>query len=142
VHPAAEMFPLMSEADLKELAEDIKKNGLRNPIVTWSADRSDNSKELLLDGRNRLDAMVAAGITLIDHKLRISCRKIRLYGTGGGLSVFDGSSLTADPYEYVISANIHRRHLTAEQKRDLIGKLLKAKPGSSNLQIAKQVKAC
>jgi hypothetical protein len=46
----------------------------------------------------------------------------------------------ADPYEFVISANIHRRHLTAEQKRELIAKLLKAKPEVSDRQIAKQVK--
>jgi hypothetical protein len=50
-----------------------------------------------------------------------------------------------DPWEAAISANIHRRHLTAEQKRELIAKLLKAKPKpkpkQSNRQIAKQVKA-
>ena len=45
-----------------------------------------------------------------------------------------------DPYTYVISANIQRRHLTSEQKRELIEKLLKAKPEQSNNQIAKQVK--
>jgi hypothetical protein len=27
IHPAAELFPLMSPAELKELADDIKKNG-------------------------------------------------------------------------------------------------------------------
>ena len=36
----------------------------------------------------------------------------------------------------VISANIHRRHLTAEQRRELIEKLLKADPGQSDRQIA------
>jgi hypothetical protein len=45
-----------------------------------------------------------------------------------------------DPYDQVLSLNIHRRHLTAEQKRDLIAKLLKAKPAASNNSIAKQVK--
>src|SRR5262249_56347947 len=42
-----------------------------------------------------------------------------------------------DPVAYVISANIHRRHLTAEQKRDLIAELIKAQPEKSNRQIAK-----
>jgi hypothetical protein len=41
----------------------------------------------------------------------------------------------------VVALNLHRRHLTAERKRDVIAKLLKANPESSNLQIAKQVKA-
>ena len=43
-----------------------------------------------------------------------------------------------DPYEYVLSANLHRRHLTAEQKREIIAKLLKAQPEKSNRTIASQ----
>jgi hypothetical protein len=46
-----------------------------------------------------------------------------------------------DPYDFVISANIHRRHLTAEQKRELIGNLLKANPEKSDRRIAETVKA-
>jgi hypothetical protein len=45
-----------------------------------------------------------------------------------------------DPYAYAISANVHRRQLTAEQKRDAIAKVLKARPGQSDRAIAKQVK--
>jgi hypothetical protein len=40
----------------------------------------------------------------------------------------------------VISANIHRRHLTVEKKRELIGKLLKADPTKSDRAIAKTTK--
>ena len=47
---------------------------------------------------------------------------------------------TTDAYAYVISANIHRRHLTAEDKRKLIADVLKAKPELSDRQIAEQVK--
>jgi len=46
-----------------------------------------------------------------------------------------------DPFAYVISANIRRRHLTADQKRDVIEKLLKATPEKSNRRIAETVKA-
>ena len=33
VHPAADLFPLMPKSELKEWAEDIRKNGLQQPIV-------------------------------------------------------------------------------------------------------------
>jgi hypothetical protein len=46
-----------------------------------------------------------------------------------------------DPYDYVLSANIHRRHLTPEKRRDLIAAVIKAKPESSNRVIAKMIKA-
>ena len=51
------------------------------------------------------------------------------------------SSRDSIPYAFVISANIHRRHLTAEQKRELIAKLIKATPEKSDRQIAETVKA-
>ena len=45
-----------------------------------------------------------------------------------------------DPYALALSYNVHRRHLTPEQKRELIANVLKATPEKSNNQIAKQVK--
>jgi hypothetical protein len=56
VHPAAELFPVMSEGVIKELGEDIKKNGLRSPVVLW---RDYEGHLSLLDGRNRLDAKLS-----------------------------------------------------------------------------------
>jgi hypothetical protein len=50
--------------------------------------------------------------------------------------IFEPLPADVDAYSYVMSANIHRRHLTIEQKRELIGKLLKAQPKQSNRQIA------
>src|SRR5262249_6157012 len=73
VHPAADLFPMMSADELKALGEDIKKNGLHSPITLWYSGSNDKSKRgdlYLLDGRNRLDAMEAAGIKLFnDDKL-------------------------------------------------------------------------
>jgi hypothetical protein len=61
VHPAAETFPLMSEAELKDLAADIKANGLREPIILWRENWDHETPAILLDGRNRLDALAALG---------------------------------------------------------------------------------
>jgi hypothetical protein len=116
IHPAAELFPLMPPDELRVLGEDIMKNGLRSPIVLWRAD--DKTPAVLLDGRNRLDAIEMApgspvevrNVVVLDH--------------------------TTDPYAFVISTNIHRRHLTAEKKRELIANLLKAQPDRSDRQIA------
>jgi hypothetical protein len=60
VHPVAEEFPLMEDAALAELANDIAANGLLLALTFWrpSADSEDAA---LLDGRNRLDALAKAG---------------------------------------------------------------------------------
>jgi DNA-binding transcriptional regulator YhcF (GntR family) len=125
VHPAADMFPMMSDAELDVLAADIKKNGLAHKVTLWGPRCSEieNIKDFqLLDGRNRLEAMERAGIQVdLD-------RHFEFYFT----------DMKIDPYEYVVSANIHRRHLTAEQKRELIAKLLKANPEKSDRQFAKE----
>ncbi len=78
----------------------------------------------LLDGRNRLRALIASGRELHDYYFH----------------VVGHCESTRDPYAYVISANIHRRHLSAEQKRDLIAKVVKATPEKSNRQIAEVLK--
>jgi ParB-like chromosome segregation protein Spo0J len=54
VHPAAELFPMMSEEELRALAEDIRVNGLQQPVVMFGAQ--------LLDGRNRWRACEIAGV--------------------------------------------------------------------------------
>jgi len=69
IHPAADLFPLMGLDELKTLGEDIKANGLRQRIVLWS--RADE-EPVLLDGRNRLDAMEAVGIEFALHNGKLS----------------------------------------------------------------------
>lgn len=70
VYPAAAVYPMMSDEELEELASDIARNGLQQPIVllennekfdrkyevagSWNPDRS---HYLVLDGRNRLAAL-------------------------------------------------------------------------------------
>jgi hypothetical protein len=55
--------------------------------------------------------------------------------------IWDGMRKCDDPYGFATSMNVHRRHLSTEQKRDLITKLLKANPGRSDREIGRTVKA-
>jgi hypothetical protein len=98
VHPAADVFPMMSDEELLFLGEDIKANGVLDPI-TFDKDG------LLLDGRNRLEAAERAGI---------------------GLRSWEKSTYLRDPVCYVISRNILRRHLTKQQQAELIVAAYKA----------------
>lgn len=53
-HPFAEAFPMLPDDELAELADDIKTNGLRHPVVLY--------RDQILDGRNRLAACTLAGV--------------------------------------------------------------------------------
>jgi ParB-like chromosome segregation protein Spo0J len=109
-HPLAD-FPPMEDDEFAALVADIKANGLLEPIVLY--------QDKILDGCHR-------------HK---ACLKT---GVEPRFEEFKGDDAAATAF--VISKNVHRRHLTAEQKRELVAKLLKAKPEASNNAIAKQAK--
>ena len=104
VHPAAELFPLMAEAGLKELAEDIKANGLCTSAVMWP---NSDGELLLVDGRNRLDALALLGRLGVDESgcLTLKDRKPNEHWE------FDCVH-DRDPYAVALSLNVHRRHLT------------------------------
>ena len=87
-HPAANIFPMMPESDLEEMAADIKENGLLNPIEIFEGK--------IIDGRNRYRACQKIGL------------RPRFYEIQTGED-FDAVS-------YVLSLNLHRRHLTTSQR--------------------------
>lgn len=60
VHPAAAVWPMLDEPDLRRLAEDIKVNGQLVPIERDPEGR-------ILDGRNRLAACQIAGVEPVFH---------------------------------------------------------------------------
>jgi hypothetical protein len=90
VHPAAELFPLLPDAELAELAEDIRIRGLVEAV--WLYDDPERGT-VLLDGRNRARACEITGVPV----------QTRTY-TG------------TDPIGFSIAQNLKRRHLTTGQK--------------------------
>jgi len=151
VHPAADRFPMMTDAELVELGKDIVKNGVKQWLVCWTPERVEQFVEneqcdwYLLDGRNRLEALERV---ITDPQERVEAVRRALQVGAGGFAGFPkkggGGSKhlygDIDPYEYVISANLHRRHLTRKQKRDLIECLLKANPERSDRETGRIAK--
>jgi transposase len=110
-HPFSALFPPISDEDFGKLAADIKLNGLHQPIVRYQGK--------ILDGNNRYRA----------------CELVRI---APKFADFNGDD--AQARNYVISANIHRRHLSPDQRREIIATLLKADPTKSNRQIGETTK--
>lgn len=98
VHPVANMFPMIDGENLKALAEDIKTHGQQEPIWMYQGQ--------LLDGRNRVVACALAGRRPIEQQWTPKA----------------GES----PATFVMSRNLHRRHLTASQRAALAVELEEA----------------
>jgi N6-adenosine-specific RNA methylase IME4 len=85
-HPFAGLFPLIEGPQFDELVEDIKKNGLLEPVWLHPDGR-------ILDGRNRYRACLEAGVE----------------------PIFETPDCDSH-LSFVLSKNLYRRHLTKEQR--------------------------
>jgi hypothetical protein len=97
-HPLADLFPLLEGAEFDELVADVRRNDVREPIVLHHG--------LILDGRNRYRAALAAGVECPTR-------------------AYDGD----DPLGLVISLNLKRRHLNESQRAMVAAKLASLKDG-------------
>jgi N6-adenosine-specific RNA methylase IME4 len=91
-HPLADIFPLIEGEEFHALVASIRLCGQRDPIMLYGA--------LVLDGRNRQRACIAAGVT-------------------PRYEDFTG----ADPLAFVIDKNLRRRHLDESQRAFCAAKL-------------------
>lgn len=85
-HAVADIFPLMSDDEFAGLKADIEQHGLREPIVLHEG--------RIIDGRNRYQAC---------HELKLMPQTKDWNGKGSLVS-------------FIVSANLHRRHLTTNQR--------------------------
>lgn len=91
-HPAADIFPMMNVPTFHALKADIEEHGQQDYVVLFDGK--------IIDGRNRYRACKELGIECDFSELE-EC---------------------ADPVAYVLSANLHRRHLTTSQRAKVAAK--------------------
>ncbi len=111
--PFADLLPALPDGELDALRDDIRERGIVVPIVI---DEHHN----VIDGANRLRIAAELGLRNLPVDIR------------PGLSRPEKEELAED-------LNLHRRHLTREQLREVIGSRLKRTPEQSNRQIAATV---
>ena len=107
-HEFANVFPMLGDEHLRELADDIQRNGQRFPVIV-------DEDGLVLDGRNRATAC-------------------RMLGIEPRVEVFSGSD--AEKLEYVVSLNLSRRHLDTSQRALVASNLATLRRGVSKEQKA------
>lgn len=100
VHPVAAIFPMCTEEELQALAKDIAENGQTDPIVVFGM--------TLLDGRNRL-------------------RACEIAGKQPEIVEWDGDEDEIVPW--ILSKNLHRRHLSTSQRAAVAASLAKLEHG-------------
>jgi ParB-like chromosome segregation protein Spo0J len=114
-HPLANLFPMIKGTEFEALKADIASRGILQPITLYD----DGSGSKILDGRNRYAAGKAAGYKF----------------TAANFKEFKGTLAEAEAF--VISTNVHRRHLTNSQKQEFVRTLIEKYPDHSNRQIAR-----
>lgn len=107
-HPIAELFPMMSSAEIAQLADDILENGQQEPILIY--------EKKILDGRNRE-------------------RACKLVGVEPKYADFTGD----DPVKYVLSKNLHRRHLNESQRAMVASRIAELRQGEKKSNTARAV---
>lgn len=97
-HDYANLFPMLDAAGQDALRADVQQHGVREPVIQFEG--------RILDGRNRYMAARDLGLDF-------------------PVAEFDGTA--AEALAYVLSTNLHRRHLTESQRGTVAAKLANMK---------------
>lgn len=100
-HPVANIFPLIEGSEFDSFCRDIKEQGLRHSILLHPDGR-------ILDGRNRYRACVAVGI-------EPRCE--------------EWTGPVGTEVAFVLSANLHRRHLSESQRGVVLARIATLEQG-------------
>jgi ParB-like chromosome segregation protein Spo0J len=99
-HPIAAIFPMITEPEFDKLKADIKAHGFKEPGLLFEGK--------VLDGRNRYRASRELGIEMNWAEVENS----------------EPEDIAAfDPVAYVLSQNLHRRHLKQSQRAMIAAKM-------------------
>src|SRR6516165_11635096 len=96
LHDLCKIMPLHTKEEFEELKEDIRKNKLQVPIMTYEGK--------ILDGRGRYNACVELAKEGVETNFRTD-------------------TYTPDPRSYVVSINVKRRHLNESQRAIIAAEL-------------------
>jgi len=112
--PFFDAMPPLTADERIELKADIDKNGITYPVVVTETNE-------VIDGHNRLEIAAELGLAVVPFTVK--------------------SGLTTDQKnEHAVNLNLHRRHLSQDQKREIIARRLKTDPAQSNNMIAAELK--
>jgi ParB-like chromosome segregation protein Spo0J len=100
-HPLATMFPPLGDAEISQLADDIKANGLREKVTLFEGK--------VLDGRHRCLACRKAGVDPEFYELN--------------------PDRDGDPLAYVVSKNLRRRQLNESQRALVAARIANLRQG-------------
>lgn len=103
VHEAANVFPMMTGKAFEQLKQDIKKDGQNEPITYLGGK--------IIDGRNRYRACKELGIQPEECEL-------------------DENAID-NPLAWVLSQNLHRRHLHQSQRAMIAAKMATLQIGAN-----------
>lgn len=119
-HPVAAWFPMLGQAELQALADDIREHGQRVPILIYD--------DRIIDGRNRLAACRLAGVKPLVQEITavdVGADREPWSYTSEELAALEAEDSTPEQWSaivdaaiqrYIVSTNLHRRHLSESQR--------------------------